>query len=127
MNKTGYPLRFSVLIISLFILVSVGLYFGGVFLTKNYPIITTDDPLRDTVSRVISDGRGSARVTSTSHKKFTLPWAKRLENGQEVSLTRTVKEGDVLIKREFSDTIVLIHDAMRYTFVANKTIREEQK
>ena len=125
MNKIGYNLRFIIVIILLFILITIGLYFGGVFLTKKYPRIETSDSLKDTVSQVISDGRGSARITSTSNKKFTLPWAKIFEHGQEVSLTRAVTEGDILLKKEFSDTIVLIHNEKKYTFVANRTITED--
>jgi hypothetical protein len=56
-------------------------------------MVNTNDSLRDTVGQVISDGRGSARITSTSNKKFSLPWAKRSENDEEVSLTRAVKKG----------------------------------
>lgn len=122
MNKISYTLRFIIMIILLFTLITVGLYFGGVFLTRKYPGIETGDSLNDTVSHIISDGRGSARITSTSNKKFTLPWAKILEHGQEVSLTRAVTEGDILLKKEFSDTIVLIHNEKVYTFVANSTV-----
>jgi hypothetical protein len=123
MNKTGYAFRFIAFIILLFILVAVGIYLGGVFFTKQYPRLSTNDSLRDTVSEVFSEDGRSARITSTSNRKFTLPWAKRLENGEEVSLTRVVKEGDVLIKKESSDTIILIQDKKKYTFVAYKTIK----
>jgi hypothetical protein len=122
MNKTRYALKFSAVMVLLFVIIAVGLYFGGVLFTKTYPILSANDSLRDTVANVLSDGRGSARITSTSSRKFTLPWAKKFENGREVSLTRIVQEGDILIKREFSDTIILIHDERRYTFVAYKTI-----
>jgi hypothetical protein len=123
MNKIDFAFRFIAFIISLFILVAVGLYFGGVYLNRQYPALSTEDSLSDTVSEVFSEDGRSARITSTSNKKFTLPWAKRLENGEEVSLTRTVKEGDILIKRESSDTIILIQDKNRYIFVAYKTIQ----
>jgi hypothetical protein len=91
------------------------------FLSKEYPNLSNSDSLNDTVVNVINDGRGSARVTFASKSKFTLPWAKNFEYEGE-NLPRMVKEGDIISKKEKSDTIILRRDHIDYIFVAYKAI-----
>jgi hypothetical protein len=91
------------------------------FLSKEYPNLSNSDSLNDTVVNVINDGRGSARVTFASKSKFTLPWAKNFEYEDE-NLPRMVKEGDIISKKEKSDTIILRRDHIDYIFVAYKAI-----
>lgn len=114
------------LLFSLFATFLIGiilLFFWSRSLSNKYPELSNRDILNDTIADVISDGRASARVTFKSEKKYTLPWAKNNHYAEELNLPRIVKEGDILIKRESSDTIILIQDKKRYTFVAYKTIK----
>jgi hypothetical protein len=114
------------LLVSLFATFFIGivlLFFWSRSLSNSYPDLSDHDILNDTITHIISDGRASARVTFKSQKKYTLPWAKNNQYATELNLPRIVKEGDILIKKQSSDTIILIQDKRKYTFVVYKTIQ----
>lgn len=90
-------------------------------LTNEFPELKNEDSLNDTIISVIRDARATARVTFRNNRKLSLPWANNFTS-QPLSLTTMVKEGDVLIKKELSDTIILNQNGIQYFFLANKTI-----
>jgi hypothetical protein len=106
---------------SLFLLALVGFYFYGRQLSKEYPMLETSDTVHDTIAAVFDDGRGAARVTAKGGTKFTLPWAKNLAY-ENYDFTRFVAPGDILQKKQQSDTIYVTRNGDRYFFVAFKTI-----
>jgi len=97
-------------------------FFWSRSLSDKYPDLLNEDILNDTIVNIILDGRASARITLNNRKLYTLPWAKNSQYQKELSLPQMIKIGDILIKKASSDTIILLQDKKRYTFVANKTI-----
>lgn len=91
-------------------------------LSREYPELSTDDALNDEVLAVIRDARASARVTFKSKQKFTLPaaWNSQYEVD---NLSRMVLEGDSLLKKAKSDTVILRRDNRDYLFVSYKSIK----
>lgn len=116
-------MKLLIYLFAIFVIGIVLLFFWSRSLSNEYPDLSSQDFLNDTIIHVISDGRASARVTLKSEKKYTLPWAKNNLYSAELNLPRIVKEGDILIKKESSDTIILIQEKRKYTFVAYKTIK----
>lgn len=122
MKSWPYAIKFLLALIALFVLVLSVLFYRSHLLNKEYPMLMSKEQLNDTVLHIVSDGRGSARITFNSKLKRTLPWAKNLQYTQEPSLTRMIKEGDVLVKKTHSDTIQLKRLDEVYIFVIHKTI-----
>ena len=110
------------LLFAVSVIVLACFFFWSSSLSNRYPDLFGEVILTDTIVDVISDGRASARVTFKSGKMYTLPWAKMYRDTEELNLPRMVSEGDILIKRERSDTIVVIRGNVKYTFVAYKLI-----
>lgn len=111
MSKAGNTLRYGALAVLVLIIIVIGVYLGRALASKDYPKLQTSDLLQDTVKEV-----SGARVTFSSGRQFTLPSATTTDEGKEVSLTQIVSVGDVLIKEEGSDAIILVKGEKRYTF-----------
>jgi hypothetical protein len=121
MDKIRFAIIFFGSLVLLFIL-AIGVYFfRSHLLNKEYPDLSNNNSLNDTVVDVIRDARASARVTFESKEKYSLPWAKNFQYEID-NLPRMVMEGDILIKKEKSDTIILRRDNKDYIFVAYKSI-----
>jgi len=123
-DEGNYAANLLKILATCFIALLAFLVYKSMQLSKQFPILTNADSLNDTISNIIDDGRGAARVTFQSNKKFSLPWATN-ENytGDNSELTRMVGEGDIIIKKQLSDTLLVKHLGQEYIFVAKKTIR----
>lgn len=92
--------------------------------TKDYASIRIDDSF---VSRVISTKRlrADTRVQLESGELIVLPYADNY-NYRIYRLSEFVKEGDILIKRSGSDTLIVKRYEDEYLFVMGKVIKENQ-
>jgi hypothetical protein len=67
--------------------------------------------------------RGDTRVHLESGERFVLPYADNYKY-QRYRLSEFVKEGDLLIKRKDSDTLIVKRYEYEYIFVIGKAINE---
>lgn len=116
-------------IVTLLKVLAAGFVVGGILITvyfynetKGYPTIQIDDSL---ASKVVSVKRlrGDSRVHLETSEKFLLPYADN-HNYQRYRLSEFINEGDLLIKKKGSDTLVIKRHENTYTFVIGKVINE---
>lgn len=82
---------------------------------KEFPDIELETELKDTIVTVIPYGTAGAFATFRSGRKYELPFTS--VNGAGNSLSRTARNGDILIKNPNSDTIRLIRSGDELIFV----------
>ncbi|SHG40004.1 hypothetical protein SAMN04488109_0062 [Chryseolinea serpens] len=87
-----------------------------------YPDLSSTDSLNDVVAGVEKE-RGAAFVTFSGEKKYRIPWADNIQyEGEFRRLSSAISPGDVILKKAFSDTIVVKHEEKKYTYVLEKAI-----
>jgi hypothetical protein len=72
-------------------------------LTLEFPTLSPEDSVSDTVVVILDDGRGAARVTFKNNRKYSLPWARNENYGGLSELTRMIDVGNVVTKKKFSE------------------------
>lgn len=118
-----YVITFLIIIGGLFIISFGLLFYRSLLLDEEFPKLSKKNSLNDTVLFVMRDGRSSARVTFRNRKKYSLPFARNHNYLEYSDLSRVIEAGDVIIKEQFSDTIIVNHFGRNYLFIAEKSIR----
>jgi|GEM_PF-5443387 len=93
-------------------------------LTKDYRVVRLGD---DFVSKIVSTERlrGDTKVQLESGEKFILPPADN-NTYQQYALSQFVRQGDLLIKRGGSDTLIVKRYEDEFIFVMGQFIKDNQ-
>ncbi|MBX2967305.1 MAG: hypothetical protein KF845_14260 [Cyclobacteriaceae bacterium] len=92
--------------------------------TKGYAYVQKGDSFAGKVTAT-KRLRGDTRVHLESGEMLVLPYADNY-NYQRYRLSEFVKEGDLLLKKKGSDTLVIKRYENEYIFVMDRVINEKQ-
>lgn len=105
-----------------FIVLSVCLFIGFKWLTKDYEELKYDQSYNDEVLDIVTY-KGVGYVTFSNNKKYKI-YDSRNYNYEPYSLSKFLVEGDIIEKKEESDSVIILRSGKEYVFLLGQVIGE---